>query len=245
MARVGTLVMCLHDAADVLIEVRLCETEWAYIIKSILMWQYLILTLQIGKITRICMCKCTAESVCFNTTVKRAARSVSMPPPPQLPTTAAAKYLTFYLIDLQTAFDLFIYLFFDYYIRFVRVFFRYPPSSSEMLDPHLKCNDHVTLVRLPPASCKKCFPDTIMIKKKKKCAIRVRLLFLANQDGALRPPWFSIWSRCADASRFKTPRKIHHSRCFIYIFFRLQNAASSWACRCRHITCCCLHDGTD
>lgn len=26
MARVGTLVMCLHDAADVLIEVRLCET---------------------------------------------------------------------------------------------------------------------------------------------------------------------------------------------------------------------------
>lgn len=27
MARVGTLVMCLHDAADVLIEVRLCETR--------------------------------------------------------------------------------------------------------------------------------------------------------------------------------------------------------------------------
>lgn len=26
MARVGTLVMCLHDAADVLIEVRTCET---------------------------------------------------------------------------------------------------------------------------------------------------------------------------------------------------------------------------
>lgn len=26
MARVGTLVMCLHDAADVLIEVRMCET---------------------------------------------------------------------------------------------------------------------------------------------------------------------------------------------------------------------------
>lgn len=25
MARVGTLVMCLHDAADVLIEVRTCE----------------------------------------------------------------------------------------------------------------------------------------------------------------------------------------------------------------------------
>ena len=27
MARVGTLVMCLHDAADVLIEVRMCERE--------------------------------------------------------------------------------------------------------------------------------------------------------------------------------------------------------------------------